>query len=361
MAEYKKLQKMIQSALRQSAEETSLLLNQELSVDEDTAVLESNKQQYLDALEDSGFFVAVESREDYPGRFYMVFALRDAILMSGILLGIPPARISEKRKLLILEADDIDAFSEIANQIIGSFNSVFQPCLPNKVHLKQLPPTKFVPQIDKITEETPIPAGEYLVYKAQITLKGEEMNRFDMLVPFPLANLFDPQESAVTADGSCDAPAPDQAESLRKLFPEDSAGCVDSADGFKPVTSVTDRKILVLEDDAKEREKIKELLSANGYTTIMSNLSGDVSKLLTGEGISAVVLGATKAEEWELTLCSKIRELSDDPKFPIIMSALQWTRTGVLKAVVNGAKEVIIKPYDEGELVTKLSKFFHAA
>jgi hypothetical protein len=91
----------------------------------------------------------------------MVFSLRDAILMSGILLGIPPARISEKRKLLILEADDIDAFSEIANQIIGTFNTVFQPCLPNKFHLKQLPPTKFVPQMDEVSDELPCRTGSF--------------------------------------------------------------------------------------------------------------------------------------------------------------------------------------------------------
>lgn len=172
MAEFKKLRKMLQSALRQSAEESSMLLNQELEV-KDTAVLESSREGYLEDLEDSAFVVGVESREDYPGRLFMVFALRDAILMSGLLLGIPAARISEKKKLLILEEDDTDAFSEIANQIIGSFNSVFQPCLPHKVHLKQLPPLKFVPQMDEVTDEIPIPDAEYLVYKAQIRL-GEK-------------------------------------------------------------------------------------------------------------------------------------------------------------------------------------------
>lgn len=357
MTDFNKLRKMIQSALRQSAEETSLLLNQELSV-EDTAVLESNKQDYLDGLEDSGFFVAVESREDYPGRFFMVFALRDAILMSGYLLGIPPARISEKRKLLILEADDIDAFSEIANQIIGSFNSVFQPCLPNKVHLKQLPPTKFVPQTDKVTDETPIPAETYLVYKAQMKVSGEEMNRFDILVPFPLAALFEPQEAIV---GSSDESVPDQAESLRKLFPDESAGDDLSAKEFRTVSAGTVRKVLVLEDDAKERERVMEFLSANGYSTIVANLGADVNKLLTSEGINAVVLGASKAEEWELSLCSRIKDLAIDPQFPIIMSAFQWTRTGVLKAVKNGAKEIIIKPYDKTELLAKLARYFKAA
>jgi hypothetical protein len=60
MAGYGKLRKMIQSALKQSAEESSMLLNQELTVN-DTEVLEFDKQVYLDDLEDSVFVVPVDS------------------------------------------------------------------------------------------------------------------------------------------------------------------------------------------------------------------------------------------------------------------------------------------------------------
>jgi CheY-like chemotaxis protein/chemotaxis protein CheY-P-specific phosphatase CheC len=355
MSEYAKLRKMIQSALKQSAEESSLLLNKELTVN-DTEVLDVGKTKYLEDLDDSAFVVPIESRDDYPGRFFMVFSLRDAILMSGILLGIPPARISEKRKLLILEADDIDAFSEIANQIIGSFNSVFQPYLPNKFHLKQLPPTKFVPQMDEISDELPVPDGEFLVYKAQIKLGGEELNRFDILVPFPLADLFDPPE--ITADAeSIGADIPhDQAESLRKLFPSDS-----EEEEHASVHSAGVRTVLVLEDDPKVREKLKVLLTGRGFTAITAHLGEDLYQFFQEEGIHAVVLGTAKAEDWELSLCARLRDLSRNPQLPIIMSALQWTRTDVLRAVQNGARDIMIKPYEESELLGKLAKFLDAA
>jgi CheY-like chemotaxis protein len=357
MSEYTKLRKMIQSALKQSAEESSLLLNKELTVDA-TEVLELNKNKYLDTLEDSAFVVPVESREDYPGRFYMVFSLRDAILMSGILLGIPPARISEKRKLLILEADDIDAFSEIANQIIGSFNSVFQPCLPNKFHLKQLPPTKFVPQMDEVSDELPMPDGEFLVYKAPMKLGGEELKQFDILVPFPLADLFDPPEitAAAHADDAGESVPQDQAESLRKLFPSDS-----EEEGLASGQSEAARTILVLEDDAQVREKVKDLLKSRGFTAITAHLGEDLHQVFQQAGIQAVVLGTAKAEEWELSLCSRLRDLSRNPHLPIIMSAQQWTRTAVLKAVQSGARDIMIRPYEENELLGKLAKFLDAA
>lgn len=355
MSENVKLRKMIQSALKQSAEESSLLLNKELTVS-DTEVLAQGKKKYLEDLEDSAFVVPVESRDDYPGRFFMVFSLRDAILMSGILLGIPPARISEKRKLLILEADDIDAFSEIANQIIGSFNSVFQPYLPNKFHLKQLPPTKFVPQMDEVSDELPVPDGEFLVYKAQIQLGGEDLNRFDILVPVSLADLFDPPEIAQEAAEVDDSVPHDQAESLRKLFPTESG-----EESRTPDPSAGLRTVLVLEDDAQLRETVKGLLEARGFTALTAPLGEDLCRFFQQEGIRAVVLGTARAEEWELSVCSRLRELSRNPHLPIIMSAQQWTRTGVLKAVQCGARDIMIKPYQESELLSKLTKFLDAA
>lgn len=355
MAEYKKLRKMIQSALRQSAEESSMLLNQEITVT-DTAVLESFREGYLDGLDDPAFVVAVESREDYAGRFFMVFSLRDAILMSGILLGIPPARISEKRKLLILEEDDTDAFSEIANQIIGSFNSVFQPCLPRKVHLKQLPPHKFVPQLDAVTDEVPVPDAEYLVYQAQIKLGGEDLNRFDLLVPLPLANLFDPQEAKEPA-APAEETVRDQAESLRRMFPDGD----DGRDGSAREEGGGSPGVLVLDDDAGDRERVKSLLESGGFAPVAAHLGADINTLLADEGIRAVVLGTGRAEERDLSLCARLRHLSRDPGLPIIMCARQWTRTGVLKAVKNGANDIIMKPYDDQELLAKLSKRLDAA
>jgi len=352
MAGFEKLKKMIQSALKQSAEESSMLLNQELTVN-DTEVKEFDKTAYLTDLEDSAFVVPVDSREDYPGQLHMVFSLRDAILMSGILLGIPPGRISEKRKLLILEADDIDAFSEIANQIIGTFNSVFQPLLPEKFHLKQLPPSKFVPQVDEVTDSLPVPDEEYLVYKAQIRLGGDDLNRFDILVPLSLARCIDPQEAAPEPQN--DEPAiHDQAESLRRLFPSDAEG--KGASGFSGGGAV-----LILEDDLEEREAVKGFLTANGFTIHASGLGADMKEFFSMDEIQAVVLGMKKADEWELSLCSKIKELSGNSQLPIIACACQWTRTGIFKALKNGAKDIIMKPYEQNELLGKLGKFLAAA
>ncbi len=343
MAEFHKLQKLINQSLRQSAEESSMLLGQELTV-MDADFISTNKMTYFGDMEDPSFVVGVESREDYPGRFYMVFPLRDAIAMSGILLGIPAARISEKKTLLILETDDIDAFSEIANQIIGSFNSVFQPALPQKVHLKQLPPAKFIPQMDEVTEEMPIPDGEYLMCRTKIELTGHEMDRIDILISLELANLFDPREIAETATEGGAAESGD-------------AGI----DGSAPVGDAQSRSILIIEDDTEELQYAEKLLLDYGFSTVTAALNANIADLLERQPVDAVVLGISKGNEREFSICNRIKTVCERHSLPIIMSARQWTRTGVLKAVKYGARGILIKPYEADELLDKLGKFLNAA
>jgi CheY-like chemotaxis protein/chemotaxis protein CheY-P-specific phosphatase CheC len=321
-----------------------MLLGQELSMS-DPDFLVTNKMTYFSDMDDSYFVVGVESREDYPGSFHMVFALRDAIALSSILLGIPPARISEKRTLLILEADDIDAFSEIANQIIGSFNSAFQPALPNKVHLKQLPPTKFIPQMDEVTEEKPVPDGEYLLCRTRIEMQDQEMNRIDILIPLTLANMFDPQENRDSDEPGDNAR--DEAD--------------QNIDGPSDGTPSGPKAVLVLEDNAAERQHIQTVLADNGFKPITAPLSANVAELLTQNQVKAVVLGITKGNDREFSLCTRINAVCEQYSLPIIMSARQWTRTGVLRAVKHGARDILLKPYDAGELVERLGKFLDAA
>ncbi|MGE3259523.1 MAG: response regulator, partial [Geobacter sp.] len=96
---------MLESALRQAGEEAGMLLGQGLTATL-TDSLTFSKAAYFGDLDDGVFVMTIDSREEYPGQFYLVFNLRDAILMSSLLLGIPTARIQEKRRLSIIEADD---------------------------------------------------------------------------------------------------------------------------------------------------------------------------------------------------------------------------------------------------------------
>ena len=83
---YTTLYEMLETALKQAGEESGMLLGQELSIALSDS-LSTSKSSYFGGLDDGCFVMAVDSGESYAGQFYLVFSLRDAIVMSSILLG----------------------------------------------------------------------------------------------------------------------------------------------------------------------------------------------------------------------------------------------------------------------------------
>jgi CheY-like chemotaxis protein len=350
---YNTLHEMLGSALKQAGEESGMLLGQELSIALSDS-LSTSKTSYFGCLDDACFVLGVESREAYVGQFYLVFSLRDAIVMSSILLGIPPARIQEKKRLCIIENDDIDAFSEIANMINGSFNTVFQGSLPSKVHLKLLSPKKFIPEVDQLSEDEPLPEGDYLMFRSKLEMPGQELNHLDVLIPVVLGNQFDPPPEIPSEETA--------AEAAFETSPESGAGVpvdgesTDAPAGVPSAEAGVD-SIVVLEDDDVDRQQMVEAVAFTGYQVVEGTLNADIKELFSDRNVRLVLIGSMDADDRELAVCIKINAIRQDAPPPIIMSAHRWTRTAVLKALKYGAREIIIKPCGEDELAAKVRRF----
>lgn len=333
MAGFEKLQSMLDAAMKQAGEESSMLLGQAMSVAA-SDVLNTNRKSYLGDEDNPIYVVGVESREAYPGFFYLLFSLGDTIVMSSILLGIPGPRIQEKRRLSIQEPDDVDAFGEIANQIIGSFNSVFQPNLPDKVHLKLLPPQKYVPGTDPLTDDVPFPDGEYLMYRAPLQIEGHEMSMVDILIPHPLANLFDPQPE----EAAVEAAAPEVEAAVEEAAPAAS--------------------ILVLGDDDGRRELV-EGLADSGMHLIDAPLGADLPGLFARGEVRVALISLKNTTDRDLAICKRVVPLVDRSGGAVLLCAHEWTRTAVLKALKAGVKGVVMPPFEPHELTEKVAKFLH--
>ena len=324
---------MLDSAMKQAGEESSMLLGQGLSVAA-SDVLNTDRTSYLGGEDRAIYVVGVESREAYPGRFYLLFSLADTIVMSSILLGIPGPRIQEKRRLSIQEPDDVDAFGEIANQIIGSFNSVFQPKLPEKVHLKLLPPQKYVPEMDPLTEELPFPEGKYLMYRVPLEIEGHEMDMLDILLPHPLANLFDPQPEAAAEA----APPADTEAAPDECAPPES--------------------ILILGDDDGRRELVQQL-APFGLHLIDAPLGADLAGLFSQGDVRIAFISLQHTTDRDLAICRRVVPMVGKGGGAVVLSAPEWTRSSVLKALKAGAKDVVMPPFDQQELTSRIGKILH--
>jgi hypothetical protein len=337
MAAFEKLQGMLDAAMKQAGEESSMLLGQPMTVGA-SDLLNTDRKSYLAGEDSAIYVVGVESREAYPGRFYLLFMLADAIVMSSILLGIPPPRIQEKRRLSIQEPDDVDAFGEIANQVIGSFNSVFQPKLPDKVHLKLLAPQKYIPEVDPLMEEIPFPEAPYLMYRAPLEIAGFEMNRLDIMIPPELANLFDPQPLEAVA----------QAETAGEPEAEaDEAGEAEAP-----------RSILVLGDDGC-REELVGGLAPTGLNLIDGPLGADIPGLLSQGDVRLALICLKSTADRDLTICRRVAPLLEKCGGSVLLCAPEWTRTSVLKALKAGAKGILTPPYDPEDLGIRVGKILN--
>lgn len=340
---------MLEAALKQAGEESGMLLGQELSIALSDS-LSTSKSSFFGDLDDGVFVLGVDSGEAYAGQFYLVFSLRDAIVMSSILLGIPPARIQEKKRLSIIENDDIDAFSEIANMVNGALNTVFQGTLSNKVRLKLLSPKKYIPDIDQLSPEEPLPDGDYLMFRSKLEMPGQEMNYLDVLIPVALGNLYDPPPVVVEPEPVA-APEPE------------TAAASDAGDGGEenaeaaPAADAGVDSIVVLEDDEEQRRLMIELVSFTGFQVAEGTLNADIKELFTGRNVKLVIIGSQDADDRELAVCIKVNAIRQDFPPPIIMSAECWTRTAVLKALKYGARDIIIKPFNHDDVVSKVSRY----
>lgn len=357
---YVKLHEMVETALRQAGEEAGMLLGQGLTATL-TDSLKFSKTAYFGDLDDGVFVLTVDSREEYPGQFYLVFNLRDAILMSSLLLGIPAQRIKEKQRLSIIEPDDIDAFGEIGNMINGAMNTTFQASLAGKSHLKLLGSKKYVPEIDPLTDDEPLPNGDFLMFRARLEMEGYEMQYLDVLIPVELGNQYDPPP-----EGGGDAPAADgdvadqspsgaaghaadggDAEGIREQLPR-KAGAVSG--------TVGEDMIAVFENDDEERRLLLEMLSFTGFKLEEATLNADVKEVFSKGNVRLVVIGSQDADDRELAVCIKINAMRQDQPVPIIMCAQRWTRTAVLKALKYGARDIVIKPFDADEIAAKVKR-----
>jgi CheY-like chemotaxis protein len=341
MDKFPKLQKLLVAALNQAMLDGGMLLGHELTIKESESFTHT-KQEYITAMEDASFIVGVKSQEEYDGTFHMVFSLGDAIVLGSLLLGVPLHRVSEKKKLAIIDSDDIDAFSEFMNQVIGSCNSVFKPTLPKRVHLKLLEPKKFIPGNDSVNQDEPVPDGDYFLFRAQLDMPQQDLGRLDIIIPSALASFYDLQgDEAATVD-EADA------------SPEEAVAA--------PPESVADEStVLILEDNSADRQFFQETLSATEIKTMAATLDADLTEFFPHGSVKAVLLGVVDADDRELSICIKIKSISPKSPVPVIMCARQWTRIGVLKALKYGAEDIIIKPCTPDELKGKLLKYMAAA
>ena len=114
-------------------------------------------------------------------------------------------------------------------------------------------------------------------------------------------------------------------------------------------------KILLVEDELKLGEIIKEELDRKGYETIIARDGKEAETLFNATNYSLILLDVSLPYKSGLTLCKQFRDF--DKKVPIIMLTALGEIHDKVKAFSIGADDYIVKPFYFDELFARINVF----
>ncbi len=260
----------------------------------------------------------------YSGKFFLKFAYRDAIIISGTMLMEEEDEIQENINTFRLNDEYKDAFNEFANQTSVSFENVFKSQLLDEEELY----VKFVKSHHLIIDQArikgvlfPSKDDELFITSSQCSIWSFDKGEFSILFPLDLVESF---------------------------FNET----------VKPSAVRSFAQILVVDNSLTAISFIKKCLRNTGYTAVVCEDSDTAIAKLRSERVDAVLMEVNFKTEYEdgLVLCHRIRRNMIIEAVPIIMCSTKPTKNLIMDAIKNGASDFLVKPFEKKHLISKLEK-----
>ena len=117
-------------------------------------------------------------------------------------------------------------------------------------------------------------------------------------------------------------------------------------------------KILIVDDEPRIRELIRENLQYSGYTCEEAGDGSAALSLLSGGGYDLVILDLMMPQVDGLTACMRIREFSN---VPIIMLTARSEDADKIIGLESGADDYITKPFNILELKARIRALLRRA
>lgn len=118
-------------------------------------------------------------------------------------------------------------------------------------------------------------------------------------------------------------------------------------------------RILVVDDAAFMRMMIKSMLEKNGHTVVGEAQNGaEAIKAYTSLQPDLVTMDITMPEMDGINAVRGIMAL--DPKAKIIMCSAMGQQDLVIEAIQSGAKDFVVKPFNEDRVVTAINRALEA-
>lgn len=115
---------------------------------------------------------------------------------------------------------------------------------------------------------------------------------------------------------------------------------------------MTDRKILVVDDDKRLRDLLQRYLSEQGFSVKTVDNAEMMDKALTRDSFDLIVLDLMLPGEDGLSICRRLR--STEPEQAIIMLTAKGDEIDRIVGLEMGADDYLPKPFNPRELVARI-------
>jgi len=345
-----KQKKRVDACLKESharmGEELGAMLGTEVKFSEHTTRLVNKEDYFFDETSGKQILAHMDVVGDIAGKSYLYISLKDAIVIGGTLIMLPPGELERSVAEEDFNDDTEDAYGEIANIISGVYTKVFEEQYPDKIRFVKTGLEQVVPMKVDTESDAPMPDGSYYMATSKLSIGDKSLGNLQLLVPMSIFQLERLGEEK----------AADDAQEAEKAKAAVSAKA-DAVTGFGAAgvkvagEGVFNPEFIILSNDGGVCSTITAVFNNQGIAYKVLDYKESVSDYLPGD-VKAVFLVMATVDEQGLGVAIKISAASS---LPLIAVGPEWTRTKVIKAVKYGVDDILLTPASEADIMGKIN------
>jgi len=199
---------VLKSAIGKMQDEAAALIGEEIRLSE-LSFNTHSKESIFEIPRDKCALSRLEASGDFSGEAYLVFPLKDAVLLGAKLIMLPEEEIAEKVKNPQFDGEEADAWGEVANIIVGALTASIEELFPKKLHFKRTVTEPLISTKVDVESDAPFPPGNYHVATAKVGIGHKELGDLELIFPLEVLGMETPPAPSAAAE----APPAEKTES----------------------------------------------------------------------------------------------------------------------------------------------------
>ena len=115
------------------------------------------------------------------------------------------------------------------------------------------------------------------------------------------------------------------------------------------------KKILICDDSATEIIKLTKILSGAGYKVIKANNGSEALVMAKKHKPDMIFMDIVMPEMDGYAACRELTNSPETKDFPVVFVSSKGQKADRMWAMMQGAKDLIQKPYEESEILDKVA------